>query len=67
MKPRMQIILYRIAAVLFALTSGVNAFSAYRGHQKGDPIGFYAALAVTYLAVCVVFGALGWLKSRTEK
>lgn len=64
MNNRTLVILYRITGALFALASGMNAFSAYREHQKAQPSGFYIAMAVTYAALCVVFLALGSIKSR---
>ena len=64
MNNRTVAILCWIAGTLFALASGMNAFSAYREHQKNQPAGFYIAMAVTYTALCVVFLALGCVKSR---
>ena len=66
MNTRTVVVLYRIAGALFALASGINVFSAYRAHQKAEPIGFYAALAVTYLALAVVFVTLGWIKAAKK-
>ncbi len=63
MNNRTVVILYRTAGSLFALASGVNAVSAIRASQNGQPSGFYVALAVTYIALCVVFFALGKMKS----
>ena len=67
MNNRIVAILYRTAGALFAFAAGMNAFSAYREHQKDQPAGFYIAMAVTYGALSVVFLMLGRMKSRHSK
>lgn len=65
--PRTVATIFRTAGILFALTSGVTAFSACRAHQRGEDAAFYVAQSVTYIALCVVFIALARIKAKASQ
>ena len=67
MKTHAPVIVFRTAGILFAAASGIYAVTAYRESQRGQPTGFSFAMAVTYVALCIVFILLGRNRSGRSK
>ena len=65
--PRTKVTLLRIAAILFALSSAVAAFTAYSAHQSGEHAAIYVKQSVIWLSLCVVFLSVARIKARASQ
>jgi hypothetical protein len=63
-KARTVITLFRIAAIIYALTAIASLVSAYEAHQRNEKARTYVAQAVTWFSLCIVFMSVAGIKGR---
>ena len=63
-KARTVTMLFRIAAIIFALTAIFSLVAAYEAHQQGGKLRSYIARTVIYATLCIVFLSGARIKRR---
>ena len=63
-KARTTITIFRVAAMIFALTASFSLVSAYQAHQRSEMARSYIAQTAIYFSLCIVFLSVARLKRR---